>query len=101
LTASGPSRPQGVDFGACFQGREWPRRGNTIALRVVDADTAQLPEDFLALDCLRDGCLAHGVTHVVDRLDQRAAHGIVADVLDEEPVDLDGVDGQILQVGEG
>ena len=100
-SASSPQCLQGVGLGTYFECREGTRLGNAIPLPVIDADSAQLFEDLLALDGLRDGPFAHRVTHIVNGFDKCLTHRVLADFLDEDTIDLDQIDSQVLEISKG
>ena len=69
--------------------------------RAPDADGAHRGKHVRTVDELRDGLLPHHVAHVVDRLDHGTIDGVDHHVLHEAAVDLQVVDGQVLEIREG
>src|SRR5206468_1490401 len=70
-------------------------------LGVVDADLPQDLQGGAVLDRLGDGADAHHLADLVDRLDQGPLHRAPHHVAHEGAVDLQEVDLQVLEVGEG
>src|SRR5690606_14297681 len=77
---------------------EWTWFLDTVALDKINADTAQALANAIILDILGDGALAHQVTHLIDRADQRQVGGIIRYITDKAAIDLDVIDRQMLQV---
>src|ERR1035437_8731094 len=67
---------------------------------MVGADGLEGVELVGGFDAFGDDADADGVGEVGDHLDEGSAAGLV-DLVGEGGVDLDGIDGKVLEVGEG
>src|SRR5215218_6005504 len=75
--------------------------GEAVPLGVVDADLPQDVEGRPVLDRFGDGADAHDLADLVDRLDEGALDRVAQHVAHEAAVDLEEVDLEVLEVGEG
>src|SRR5260221_13805351 len=66
-----------------------------------DAELRKLARYVLAFHVLGDGLQAEAGADLVDRFHQRVVEVVLGDALHEEPVDLDAVHGEVLEVIEG
>src|SRR5882757_1792395 len=76
------------------------RLRDTIALSVVDTETAQHVDDFQILGKLRDRLFAGQMTDLVDGAHHFAVDGIVQYFFDETAVDLQKIHREVFQVSE-
>src|SRR6202022_3221398 len=102
-TAAANRRAAGAAPALCdIRGLEHALRlRDTIALCVVDAETAQHVDDFHILGTLPHGLFAGQMTDLVDGSDHFAVDGIVQYLFDETAVDLQVIHREVLQVTEG
>ena len=73
--------------------------GDVIALRKFDSQGGELLEHGFGLDAFGDHFDAHRVTHFADRLHHAFVHLVMRNIVDELAVDLQVVDGQVLEIG--
>ena len=72
-----------------------------VALSVVYAHGLKFGHDRFALDKCGDGLQPHGLPDITDGFYYGVINLVVQQIPDEASVDLDVVDRQVLQVGEG
>src|SRR5882762_2757211 len=77
------------------------RTGDAVALRVVDAENGQLTQGLVVLHPFGDRRNSQHPPDLGDRIDHGAVEGAVDKIAHERAVDLEEVDGQRLEVGEG
>ena len=104
LVAGGRAASRGGSAGV-FPRAGWSAGGGgsaeVVALAVVDAEAGQHFDGFLVADELGDRALAHAAGDLHDCGDQDAVGLIHGAVADELAVDLEVVEGQVLEVVEG
>src|SRR5690242_16019489 len=94
-TRSGHTRSLSVD------GLEHALRlGDAIALRVIDTQRGEHLDDLGVLGEFGDGLLAGEMPDFVDRTHHLAVDGVVQDLAHERAVDLEEIDGEVLEVTE-
>lgn len=71
-----------------------------VALHVVDAELAQVLQDFVVLDEFGDGFLAERMRDVIDGTHHRLVDRVGDDIAHEGTVDLHVVDRQVLEIRE-
>src|SRR5207247_3669809 len=74
---------------------------DVVALRVVHPAHADQAHLFRALDELSDGLFAHSSRNPDDGLDDKLVHRASAESADEFAVDLEVVEGEVLEVMTG
>src|SRR6185312_3977745 len=105
-TAAGACRGSGASgsvyrFGCELQIlRQRLRRPDLQPLDVIDRECFELAAHVRVLDALGNRRDSHGLAQRVDRLDHGSRDRIVLHVADELAVDLQVIDGQLLQVHE-
>src|SRR5246127_5787842 len=77
------------------------RLGDAVALRVIDAEAGEHLDDLGVLGKLGDRLLAGEVPDLVDRAHHLAVDRIAQDLAHEAAVDLEVIDGEVLEVSEG
>jgi len=77
------------------------RMAEQVALQVVAAMVLEKRLLFRGFDPFGDHLQVQGVGHDDDRLDDLHVLGRLGDVLDERAIDLQGVQGQALEIGQG
>src|SRR5262245_7045338 len=85
----------------CEQGMVRARPLQEITLDRVNAELFQHIERLLVLHAFRNGRLVQPLGDGHDRLHEELVVAVAGKVADEEPVDLDRVGLQVLEVGEG
>src|SRR5690606_20380635 len=75
--------------------------GDGVALGVVDAEIFEAFQDCYVFDVFGDGLDAHHVRDVPDGADDGPVDTVVNDVADEAAVDLQEINVQVSEVGEG
>src|SRR5688572_31877886 len=74
--------------------------GDAVTLGVIHAQRGEHLDDLGVLGELGDGLLAGEMTDLVDRTHHLTVDGIVQDLAHEAAVDLEEVDGEVLEIAE-
>src|SRR5277367_6740441 len=79
----------------------WTRLGVEVALAEFDTDVAQQFGLDIVLDHLRHRLAFQLVAKILDRLHDGTIIGVLADLADIQPIDLDDVDIEVAQILQG